>query len=126
MATSHVAVRLWHKSRFLVIRQSSWFKCELGPGEKLSPISRCPPKCLCPCTRSTKSQPYSHWSLKQFRFQVDFAELRDTATQLEKCLDTLQYPHMSESNFLDELKLRVFRQNWNTFGHFEHSADDIV
>jgi hypothetical protein len=73
-----------------------------------------------------KPQPYSHWSLKQFGFHVDFAELRDTATQLEKCLNTLQYPHMSESNLLDELELRVFRQNWNAFGHFEHSADDIV
>jgi hypothetical protein len=79
-----------------------------------------------PSTRSINLRPYSYWSLKQFGFHIDFAELCDTATQLEKCLDALQYPHMGESNFLDKLELRVFRQNWNAFGHFEHSADDIV
>lgn len=80
----------------------------------------------CPMHAVYQPQPYSHWNFKQFGFHVDFAELRDTATQLEKCLNTLQYPHMSESNLLDELELRVFGQNRNAFGHFEHSADDIV
>lgn len=59
-----------------------------------------------PDTRQpANSQPYSNWGLKQFGVHIDFAELRNTATQLQECLDTFEYPHMSESNLFDELEL---------------------
>jgi hypothetical protein len=76
--------------------------------------------------RGLSTQPYSCWGVKQFGFHVDFAELRDTATQLQECLDAFEYPHMGKSNLFNELQLRMFRQDWDTFGHFEHSADYIV
>jgi hypothetical protein len=55
-------------------------------------------------TACPNSQPYSKWGLKQFGLHIDFAELRNTATQLQECLDTFEYPHMSESNLFDEFK----------------------
>jgi len=44
---------------------------------------------------------------KLFWLHINFAELGETATQLEKRLQTLQDPHVSEADLLDELQLCV-------------------
>lgn len=57
---------------------------------------------------------------------VNFTQLGETATQLEECLNAFQDAHVGESDFLDELEFRMFRQCGDGFGHSEHGADDVV
>lgn len=57
---------------------------------------------------------------------VDLAESSDTSRELQKGLDTLQDPHVRETNLFDEVKLCMLGQRRNRLGNLEHGRDDVV
>lgn len=63
---------------------------------------------------------------EQLRLHVNLAEFRDTTTQLQQRLHSIQDTHVRESNLLDEFQLRMLRERGNSLCHPEHSADDIM
>ncbi len=74
----------------------------------------------------SQSGSFSFWGLKQGWIHIDPAQLSQTSAQLKEALDSLQYAHMGEANFFDELEFGVLRECGDSFGHSEHSAYDVV
>lgn len=64
--------------------------------------------------------------LEQLRLHVNLAEFRDTSTQLQERLHSIQDTHVGESNLLDKLQLGMLRERGNSLCHPEHGADDIM
>lgn len=76
--------------------------------------------------RNIKLLDSSPGRLEQLGLHVNLAEFRDTTTELQQRLHSIQDTHVRKSNLLDELQLGMLRERGNGLGNPEHGANDVV